>query len=241
MTTALLVVTRLTTPDLYDAERNAPTHRADPIVLRTTPQGYADALALIGEWWGGALVPATLSFSAPYPATLPRVVIEPQEPGGFVPEPPPEWNPDAPTCEWCGAACPNGSDYAPWCSKQCQDAGEGRAADFAGDAHERGEHPPEGKRHPITSAESQHYIDSGEWPDDDGGDEGCPVGDPDCVGSDGDCHDACEAPDGVQEGLMATELRHEIDAAWASVDRIERRERAIAYLTPTIPRALRSA
>jgi hypothetical protein len=25
--------------------------------------------------------------------------------------------------------------------------------------------PPEGKRHPITSVESQTYIDTGEWPD----------------------------------------------------------------------------
>jgi len=25
-------------------------------------------------------------------------------------------------------------------------------------------------------------------------DDGCPVGDPECLGDNGDCHDACEAP-----------------------------------------------
>lgn len=44
-------------------------------------------------------------------------------------------------------------------------------------------------RLPITSAESQTYIDTGELPDP------CPKGDPDCeTGDDGSCHDACEAP-----------------------------------------------
>jgi hypothetical protein len=31
-------------------------------------------------------------------------------------------------------------------------------------------------------------------------DDGCPVGDPDCLGNNGDCHDACEAPVLGKEG-----------------------------------------
>jgi hypothetical protein len=55
---------------------------------------------------------------------------------------------------------------------------------------------PKGKRLPITSAESQTYIDTGELPDaDEDDDDGCPKNDPDCMGKNGDCHDACEWPE----------------------------------------------
>ncbi len=46
-----------------------------------------------------------------------------------------------------------------------------------------------------TAAEalSTDWVEAGR-PVDDDDDDGCPVSDPDCMGGNGDCHDACEAP-----------------------------------------------
>jgi hypothetical protein len=124
--------------DLYDTERAAPTTPATPSIYLTTRQGYIDALALMGEWWAGALAPVLLAGCAPF--------TEPEDD-------------DAPRCEACWQLCPSGSDYAPYCSRACEESAElaEEARIAAG--------PPPGKRHPVTSAESQTYIDTGEWPD----------------------------------------------------------------------------
>lgn len=36
-------------------------------------------------------------------------------------------------------------------------------------------------------------------------DDGCPVGDPDCLGNNGDCHDACEAPQPLPQWIPVSE------------------------------------
>jgi hypothetical protein len=43
-------------------------------------------------------------------------------------------------------------------------------------------------------------------------DDGCPVGDPDCLGNNGDCHDACESPAPVTRTVTMEELGPEAQA-----------------------------
>lgn len=90
-----------------------------------------------------------------------------------------------PVCEHCGKEVRDGDplDFAPYCSAACDAAGEDVLV-LADDedegcpkgdpdcygptdgSHDACERPvPEGKRLPITSAESQTYIDNGELPD----------------------------------------------------------------------------
>lgn len=38
-------------------------------------------------------------------------------------------------------------------------------------------------------------CDVDELPSEDDDDDGCPVSDPECLGNNGDCHDACQRPD----------------------------------------------
>ena len=47
------------------------------------------------------------------------------------------------------------------------------------------------RRQVLPTADAQRIITAEQA---DGDDDGCPVGDPDCEGNNGDCHDACEAP-----------------------------------------------
>jgi hypothetical protein len=56
--------------ELFATEQRATpqdTRLATVCVILTTPQGYADALALLGEAWSGTLTPTTIALSAPFP------------------------------------------------------------------------------------------------------------------------------------------------------------------------------
>jgi hypothetical protein len=152
--------------ELFATEQRATpqdTRLATVCVILTTPQGYADALALLGEAWSGTLTPTTIALSAPFPdysehaadlavPDLPRDVTT--VPVSWQRTGLPDGShllPDFQVCGECEVVCPDGT---PYCSSRCREKA-GAAA-----------RPPLGKRYPITSAESQHYIDSGEWPDD---------------------------------------------------------------------------
>ena len=104
--------------------------------ILTTPQGYVDALALIGELHAGTLTPATLALAAPYPSLDdPDGLLEladppmndstellgPQRTG--LPDGPPD---DEPRCERCSETVGPHDDtrYAPFCSIGCKTAAE---------------------------------------------------------------------------------------------------------------------
>ncbi|RUV10203.1 MULTISPECIES: hypothetical protein [unclassified Mesorhizobium] len=44
-------------------------------------------------------------------------------------------------------------------------------------------------------------------------DDGCPKGDPECLGNNGDCHDACEAPE-ERKHVQQVELQEIVDGAY---------------------------
>lgn len=75
----------------------------------------------------------------------------------------------------------------------------GYAGDFEISGAAFGEYLPEVSLSPAVTFYGPEKDSSPDYVSDDDGneeeeDDGCPVGDPDCLGANGDCHDACEAP-----------------------------------------------